>query len=515
MKIKLIISIPAFVAAFLTDAPVLRGQSGDLDTAFNTGSGANASVQSLALQTDGKILVGGGFTTFNGLPRRKIARLNADGSLDMSFDPGLGANVTIYSMALQGDGKILIGGWFTAFGGIPRNRIARLNANGNLDASFNPGQGANGSVYSIVIQEDGKILICGGVTAVNNAKRNYVARLNSNGSLDNSFNPTYWPNNWVLSLASQSDGKILLAGLFSRFTNGITALVRGHIARLNPNGTLDMSFDSGNGAASLLDSPNSRILTLAIQPDEKILVGGWFDRFDGQARTNIARLNRNGDVDPSFNLGAMRNSGTYPSEPINAVVPQFDGKILIGGGFTRAGGQVRNRIARLHPDGRLDTGFGSGVGASDFVNTMALQPDGKVLIGGHFTSVGGVPQGRIARLNCNDCVWTPGNLPVPAQPTYTACLPEKEDGKDSLVVVTHGWIPLWSVPEAPWVDVMANSIRDNLSARGFNNWQVVPYKWELLAWTPEPGVAKLNAKLRGGDLGRCIAAQGWSHVHFI
>src|SRR3989338_7889030 len=117
----------------LTVASTLRGQSGDLDTAFNTGSGANASVQSLALQTDGKILVGGGFTTFNGLPRRKIARLNADGSLDMSFDPGLGANVTIYSMALQGDGKILIGGWFTAFGGIPPNQIADLNPKANLN----------------------------------------------------------------------------------------------------------------------------------------------------------------------------------------------------------------------------------------------------------------------------------------------------------------------------------------------------------------------------------------------
>ncbi|EKE19188.1 MAG: hypothetical protein ACD_9C00099G0001, partial [uncultured bacterium] len=118
----------------------------------------------LLLQPDGKILIGGTFTTYNGTSRNHIARINADGTLDTTFSPGSGANDDIYSLVLQSDGKILVGGPFTTYNGTSRNYIARINSNGSLDTTFNPGSGANNILHSTVIQPDGKILIGGGFT---------------------------------------------------------------------------------------------------------------------------------------------------------------------------------------------------------------------------------------------------------------------------------------------------------------------------------------------------------------
>jgi uncharacterized delta-60 repeat protein len=97
-----------------------------LDASFNPGTGADHWVNSIALQPDGKILIGGYFDTYNGTTRNRIARLNTDGSLDASFNPGTGANDGVRSIALQPDGKILIGGLFTAYNGTGRNRVARI-----------------------------------------------------------------------------------------------------------------------------------------------------------------------------------------------------------------------------------------------------------------------------------------------------------------------------------------------------------------------------------------------------
>ena len=144
-----------------------QGSPGSNDPTFNVvddgtnRDGANYAVLALALQPDGKLLIGGGFTAYNGTPRNHIARLNADGSLDASFNPGSGANFEVHALALQSDGKVLIGGTFTSYNGTPRNRIARLNADGSLDASFNPGTGADTSVRALALQPDGKLLIGG------------------------------------------------------------------------------------------------------------------------------------------------------------------------------------------------------------------------------------------------------------------------------------------------------------------------------------------------------------------
>src|SRR5207248_2984893 len=136
-------------------------------------------VNALALQPDGKVLIGGGFSNVGFLGRNRIARLNSDGSLDAAFLDGLaGANNTINSIALQPDGKVLIGGLFTSVNGVGRNRIARLTSDGSIDTTFQNGMsGANSSVFSIALQPDGNVVIGGDLTIINGVASDKVARL--------------------------------------------------------------------------------------------------------------------------------------------------------------------------------------------------------------------------------------------------------------------------------------------------------------------------------------------------
>jgi uncharacterized delta-60 repeat protein len=136
--------------------------------------------------------------------------------VDLSFDPGSGVDNTVWAIALRPDGKAIIGGDFTTVKGLACNYLARLNIDGTGDTSFNPGSGANGTVHSIAVQPDGKVAIGGYFTSVNGSSRNRIARLNADGSLDSSFNPGPGPNNPIDALANQPDGKVLIAGGFNR-----------------------------------------------------------------------------------------------------------------------------------------------------------------------------------------------------------------------------------------------------------------------------------------------------------
>jgi uncharacterized delta-60 repeat protein len=164
---------------------------------------------SMVLQANGKIVVGGDFTTMGGQPRNRIARLNSDGSLDTNFDAD--ADYRVLSMALQADGEILVGGDFSSVNGKVRNSIARLNRDGSLDDGFNPD--ANIRVQSLAVQTNGKILVGGWFTTMGGQTRNRIARLNRDGSLDTGFNPD--ANERVNSVAVQADGRMLTGGLFT------------------------------------------------------------------------------------------------------------------------------------------------------------------------------------------------------------------------------------------------------------------------------------------------------------
>ncbi len=364
---------------------------GTYDNSFNPGTGANGTVNTTALQIDGKILIGGYFQAFNGTTRRRIARLNADGSLDTTFNLGTGANSNVWTTALQSDGKIIIGGEFTTYNGTAINRIARLNADGSLDTTFNPGTGADSYVRTAAIQSDGKIIIGGNFINFNGTTRRRIARLNTDGSIDNSFNQGTGADDEILTITIQSNGKIIIGGEFA-FYNGTG---RSRIARLNANGTLDTTFNPGSGAAY--------VSTTTLQSNGKIIIGGWISSYNGTLVKHIARLNVDGSLDTTFNSG----SGT--NHTVSATALQSDGKILIGGYFSTFNGTGRNRIARLNTDGSLDITFNPGTGANNFVRTTAIQSDGKIIIGGDFTTYNGTGINRIARLNVDGSLDTTFN----------------------------------------------------------------------------------------------------------
>src|SRR5207253_1302828 len=193
---------------------------------------ANDTVRVVVVQPDGKILLGGDFTTLspNGggaVTRNRIARLNPDGTLDTTFNPN--ANRRVYSIAVQADGKIVGGGYFNganSIGGQTRNCIARLDATTGLADSFNPN--ANGGVFSIAVQADGKVLAGGafsGANSIGGQTRNYIARLDANTGLADSFDPN--ANSFISVIAVQADGKIWVGGPFrSRDSNGRKLVTR-------------------------------------------------------------------------------------------------------------------------------------------------------------------------------------------------------------------------------------------------------------------------------------------------
>ncbi len=388
---------------------------GNLDVSFNTTDvgygeqvGASSTVYSVVKQPDQKILIGGNFTTYNNVSRVRIARLNEDGTIDASFNPGTGFTggtpPSVRAIALQPDGKILVGGLFTEYNGVARNRIVRLNADGTLDTSFDPGTGtsttASHYINSIVLQPDGKILIGGLFTEYNGTARSRIARLNEDGTLDTSFDPgtgtTGTATHYVYSVALQADGKILIGGSFTGY-NGTTGINR--IARLNTDGTLDTTFDVGTGAAS-------NVRKIAVQEDGKIIIGGEFSSFNGTSVGRITRINPDGTPDAAFNTAAgtgfTSSSGT-PS--VHAIYIQADGKILAGGEtFIQYNGVPRNKITRLNADGSLDTSFDVGTGINTGIYSFELQPDDKILIGGNYSSYNGVARRNVTRLNTDGII---------------------------------------------------------------------------------------------------------------
>ncbi|MDQ2773190.1 MAG: hypothetical protein M3Y54_22115, partial [Bacteroidota bacterium] len=452
---------------------VLRlNADGSLDNTFNStsGAGANGDVNALAVQADGKVLAGGFFSTYNGNAAAPdgVLRLNTDGSLDNTFNPGgAGADDFVNALAVQADGRVLVGGGFTAYNGslAAPDRVLRLNADGSLDAAFNPGQaGTNGSVFALAVQADGRVLAGGNFTAYNgNATApDRVLRLNADGSLQDgtlaglaytwsngatgpsiavsqpgdyqatattTSNGTGYSNvvrvnappavtvqvtpagplllpgggsatltatatlaafnaagsgfdGNVFALVVQADGKMLVGGNFTSYKGN--AAVPDKLLRLNADGSLDTSFNPGGTGFS------NAVTALALQVDGKVLVGGSFTSYNGNAAApdGVLRLNADGSLDNNFNTGG---TGTDSAAAVLAV--QANGKVLVGGQFTAYNGNLAapNYLLRLNTDGLLDTSFNNGpsAGASGSVFALAVQADGQVLAGGTFTSYNG------------------------------------------------------------------------------------------------------------------------------
>lgn len=389
--------------------------------------GFNYWIYSQSVAQDGKIILGGEFTSIDGIKRNNIARLNSDGSVDEAFDPLEGFNIRILSTTVQSDGKIIAAGYPKNFNENPINHIARLNSDGAHDHSFNADivQKEISNVKKVILQSDGKIIAGGYFDYLTTKLRHNLARLNQNGSVDQGFSPDIDPklhindiaiqpdgrilaggshfgtgislmrfladgspdhsftntanfHGTVLTIAIQHNGKILIGGCFSK--NGYNNLIR-----LNSDGTIDTNFPAHNKLS------NGGVNDIIIQPDERILIGGAFN--DNNETKGLFRLNHDGSIDHTFNINEGFNSYVHNIALTSA------GKLLIAGDFNRFNDINKSFYIGLNNDGTYNTKFRACTGFNKQVYTLAIQSDNKILTGGDFTSFNGVKRNTITRLN--------------------------------------------------------------------------------------------------------------------
>jgi uncharacterized delta-60 repeat protein len=326
------------------------------DTSFYTLSGntnLSGNIYDIKVLNDGKYLLVGDFNTFTTyagqqIPRG-ICRVNEDGTLDTSFNPcgvaglGVSGNSIFYSFIDNND-RILIGGSFSSFCSTSgTGRLARISGN-TIDTSFSGVQ--IGTHTCAAQQSSGKYIIGGNFTSVNSKNQYRIARLNYNGSSDTTFvSGTSLFNGRVQTIAVQNDDKIVVGGYFTTFS-GVS---RNGICRLLPNGSLDTSFVVGTGILTPTLNPVEKVI---IQPDGKILVGGSFTQYSGVTFNGIVRLESNGSIDTTFS-----SSTSYAT--IGSIQLLSNNKILVSGYFTDWNGTQTGHIAILNSDGSLYENFGN------------------------------------------------------------------------------------------------------------------------------------------------------------
>ncbi len=347
-------------------------------------------IRAVAVQPDGKVLVGGamssittGGTTTSSTNVTVFVRLNANGTLDTTF-AAANLDAEVDAIAIQSDGKILIGGHFTQIGSTTVNHIARLNTNGTLDTAFAATASLDSNVFAIAVQQNGLILVGGDFKVVNGILNSFLARLTSAGALDTSFNKAH-PSSTVRSIIPMdSSSKILIGGQFKKyycnywpitdptnpgecvlldFSQGLYDV--NYIARISmADGSAD-NYDSVQNPTGTFLSPinpindwDDKVYTLSLMSNGQIMLGGGMTDFTGGITQNyLARLNSDGSLDTSF-LPAITAD---PSNMVNAIAVQTSGNIITGGTFTAITDSInsytRNNIACLTSAGTVSTGF--------------------------------------------------------------------------------------------------------------------------------------------------------------
>lgn len=388
---------------------------GTITPTIVAGLRANNAVNLIGLQSSNKSIISGSFTRYNNVLQNRIARLNTNLTFDATFNVSgpTPSNQAPQSMAIQSDDKIIVVGSFTGFsGGSNGFGVARLNANGSIDTSFNVGGSGislvNYVAYTCAIQQDGKILVGGQFGSYNGVSCGSLIRLNSNGSVDTTFTFPNYSSSWVSRVLIQPDGKILVEGYFGY---AFTDPTNRHLIRLNSNGTLDSSFTSGyTGPTGSIPSVSySNVITLqnmALQSDGKIIIVGAFTNYNGTSTKNIIRLLPNGQIDNTFNISNGVERGIN-----DVIIEPSTGKLIIGGEFTTYGATAVKKLIRLNTNGTLDTSFNIGTGTTDsttstscpfcsnYVKALKQQPDGKIIVGGKFTTFNGLSATNITRIS--------------------------------------------------------------------------------------------------------------------
>ena len=392
------------------DFAVMRyNADGSLDTSFDGDGKVTTSIgsaddygQSVAIQSDGKIVVAG-YSSNGSNNDFAVVRYNANGSLDTSFDGDGRVTTSIgsaddygQSVAIQSDGKIVVAGYST-IGSNNDFAVVRYNANGTLDTSFD-GDGklttsigtANDYGQSVVVQTDGKIVVAGSSFVSGGNSDFAVVRYNANGSLDASFDgdgklatDIDTSDNEASSVALQSDGKIVVAGVASKALNDDFAVVR-----YNANGSLDTSFDGDGKLTTDMGAPLDFAASVAIQTDGKIVAAGCSGYSVASLETSLftaVRYNADGSLDTSFDGDGKLTTAVGTSDTGGSgVALQSDGKIVVAGYSSSC-----FALVRYNPEGSLDTSFdGDGklttaIGSSyGSAYSVAVQSDGKIVVAG-------------------------------------------------------------------------------------------------------------------------------------
>lgn len=414
---------------------------GTLDTFNSGGTGADDRIRSINWRADGTGgWICGAFRHYNtagtDYARGGITGLNADGTVNSSFCYGnFTANAgwpgTVYTLAAQSDGKIIIGGDFNGVDGKYYGGFARIYPNGSLDTSFIKG-GVDGFVRSVAIQADGKILLGGQFGQCQSYACTSLARLNQDGSLDRTFQPLLVGHdnslNDVYHVVPLSNGQIMIAGDIYDATSSAP------LTRLNSNGSLDSSFWNN---VSNIPNPipgaewvyGSRV---AVAGNNYVIAGGYY--YDtGTANGFLGRVTNSGELDTSFGPSTPANHLQTMDGEVDDMLLQTDGKIVVSGIFSHildgsGSGPARSAIARFSGDGFLDGTFTPSLTIPSGANTLALpamawQPNGKILIEEHFLNYTGgynytYVSSQVARLNANGSLDPNFILGAPSQGWY-------------------------------------------------------------------------------------------------
>lgn len=370
-------------------ARVSQAQHGALDAGFETDlrAGLDAStIWTLALLEDGAVLVAGQLRSSGTLPDTSLVRLQSDGRVDPGFRPAL-RSAQVNALAVQRDGRVLIGGSFAyERDGLPRRNLARLLPDGTLDPSFDPGTGPDALVLCVTGQTDGRILVGGMFKTFAGGAWKGLVRLLPTGEVDGSFQPLPWASATCRSVAVYPDGRIAVLGVFTRAD--ATALAE--VARLTADGAWDTTFqpEPWVGLPAMAPEPNGGLLIAT--PDV------------GRA---VVRLNPDGSRDPSFAVVLTGPAVSQNPPGIRVLLRQPDGRVVVGGKFTKLNGVPRVNLARLEPDGSTDLRFNAKTGPASSLDTLsymvsvlALQRDGLILVGGPFNTFSGEARSGLVRV---------------------------------------------------------------------------------------------------------------------
>ena len=391
----------AFAAAVLLDRP-------------NVQFIANGTVAAMTRLPDGSVVFGGMFQSVNGTPRRSIAKMRADGTLDPAFHPDV--HYSIDTLASDAGGNVYAGGTFLDIDGVMRRHLAKLDgASGAVDAAWDPSP--DGSVEAIAVDADGNVFVAGSFAAIGGTARHLIAKLSGSGtgSVDATWdpNPTGGAITTTVSALAVSDAHLYVAGSFYE----IGGRGRTDLAKLSLSGSGEADASWNPVPSTGTTAPYDSVSAISIDAAGEVYVAGTFNSINGTTRYGIAKLagNGTGAVDIAWDA-AVPWPGT-----VSHVVAGDDGAVYAYGNFDQIGGALRPHVAKLSAaTGAADTSWDAQAASSvvsEPVHALLAGSTGTVVVGGAFIAMGGEPRLSVAVLDpsgaANDTLTdaeTPGSV---------------------------------------------------------------------------------------------------------